>query len=133
MKQDILLVDDQEKWVRHMSNIVSRTRFNPVGFTDFYVALNYVIEKAGDWYACFVDMKPILKVPGESVITDEERELLKTPERIFDAAKSKGFDNRFYFISNHISKHDKGVLERTGTGFIQKPYLSERISEILGE
>ncbi len=133
MKKDILLVDDEEKWVRLMSRKVKKTRFNPIEFTDFYRALDYVIEKAGDLYACFVDMKPILKDPTTMQITDEERNLLETPEKMYNEARSRGASDRFYFISAHKSEYDEGVLERTGAGFIQKIDLRKKISEILGE
>ncbi|MCR4327414.1 MAG: hypothetical protein NUV46_02435 [Nanoarchaeota archaeon] len=131
MKRNVLLVDDESKWVKLMSSGVSRRGFNPVEFTDFYGALDYVVLQAGSIYACFVDMKPIPKVPEECFITDVERELLQAPEKLFYEAKSKGAVERFYFISAHKSEYDEAVLQRTGAGFIEKVRLNQRIAEVL--
>lgn len=131
MMPDVLVVDDEEGWVGDLSRLVDPNRFKVEGFTDFDEALDYVVKKSGDIYACFVDMKPMRVVPRDP--TDEERRLLATPEKIFKEAKSRAWVDRFYFISAHKSEYDNAVLERTGAKYIDKEILGKEIQMILSE
>ena len=133
MAREILLVDDDEELVSDITELFESPEIKIFPYTDFRNALDYVVTKVGDVYACFVDMKPIVKIPGESEISDAEMELLKLPEEIFYKAKSRGWAERFYFISAHRSWYDNQVLERTGAGFISKGKLLEGMKQVLNE
>ena len=130
MYKDVLIVDDELDWIDLISEIVEYYSHNPIGFSNFYDVINFIKKRDEAFYACFIDMKP-LRFFNKQYLKKEEKELLETPEKIYNIIKSKNWDKNFYFMSSHKSEHDEKVLERTNAKFIEKSDLSKKLEEIL--
>ena len=128
MENDVLIVDDEKDWVDTISEMVDIYNGNPIGYTDFNDALEFVVERVGNIYACFVDMKPLRVFEGDN-LTESDKQTLELPEKIFYAVKEKGWNDNFYFISAHKSENDIKVLGRTKANYIDKWNLDSIIIE----
>ena len=121
--KNILVVDDEKVWIKDFQHIFRN--YSVTAYQDFYKALKFVKTRKMDLY--LVDMKPVrgFTEKNKELLTEKEREILALPEEIFYAVREKGWEEGFYFISNHQSPHDEEVLARTGAKFVSKSEYQE--------
>jgi CheY-like chemotaxis protein len=108
MSKEVLIVDDTEIVRERTSDLLQGLGYVPVAFETASEAQAYLEGKTNG--------NTPLGILCDMRIPDE----LEGPEALFNYLREQGLEQRFYFITGHLSTHDVAVQERTGANLLMK-------------
>lgn len=129
MNKDIIIADDERSWTGHYHYLAMDFGLYPITFNQLSDALGHLIDRKEAPAGYLIDMNPY---PTSGPIS-HHGEQSPFPELIFKYAKKRGWTKNFYFVSTHLSEHDKKVLARTGAKFLPRESVKETLEKLANE
>jgi len=118
LDREVIIVEDDIDLKNIYSVVLRRSSYNVRDFEKPSDAYSHINSLEVSPYACFVDMKPYKIIPKN--FNPNEFPELVFPEKIGKLIHEKGWQGRFYFMTQGFSEYDSGVIKRVGANFLLK-------------
>lgn len=115
----MLILEDQKGFRHVLERIAAKCGVPTIGYASGVAALEFLEGCDGLPGTYLVDMR----IPG----SDEE---LQSPLAIYRFLESRGMVDQFYFMTAHISEHDKRVIAETSAQIVKKSQTDDLIAII---